>query len=103
MFGAEGVLVIGSFCYALVSGAFIEFKDSQMGHWKYVWAIYMLYGVGRISWETTTKAIVADFYPSSKAAAFSNLNFVAGLASTIYSFIVSDLSGMFSNNKIFKK
>lgn len=91
--GTEGVLVMGSFCYSLVAGAFLEFKDSQLGHWKYVWAIYTLYGVARISWETTTKAIVADFYPKSRACAFANLNFIAGLSSTVYSFLVSDLSG----------
>mmetsp|Transcript_23942 Transcript_23942/g.31152 ORF Transcript_23942/g.31152 Transcript_23942/m.31152 type:complete len:288 (+) Transcript_23942:665-1528(+) len=90
--GREGVLIVGTFAYSLVAGAFLAFSDEDMGSWDAVWAIYVLYGIGRISWETTTKTIVADFYPFSRAEAFAYLNFVSGLASTCYSFMTSDLT-----------
>jgi MFS family permease len=90
--GVEGVLIAGTFAYALVAGAFLEFSNKQLGNWNYIWMVYVLYGIGRISWETTTKAIVADFYPFARSTAFANLNFLSGLASTCYSFMTSDLS-----------
>jgi len=83
---------LGSLCYMLLSLAFMVFSNEQMGKWKYVWMLYCLYGIGRITWESTTKAIYADLYPHKRSIAFANLTFLTGLSSTVFSFLSSDIS-----------
>ena len=51
-----------------------------------------MYGCGRSIWESTTKAVFADFFPDDPQAAFANIVLQSGLASTIAFFVFPDLS-----------
>jgi hypothetical protein len=45
--------------------------------------IQVIYGIGRGTWESTNKAVIADLYvdtPSATTAAFASISFFNGLA-----------------------
>lgn len=87
-------VVIGAVAYLLLAIAFMSFTDDQLGVSQYIWMLYVLYGIARMSWESTTKAIYADLYPDNRSVAFAHLSFLNGLSSGIFSFLVGNMSGL---------
>ena len=89
-FGKTPVLALSTICYILIASAYISFSNAQIGKWKYVAPMFCLYGGARLIWESTLKAIVADFFPEKEelSTAFATLGFVSGLSATIFSFVI---------------
>ena len=49
-------------------------------------------GVGRGVWESTNKAVIADFFPTQPGAAFANVIWSSGLASSVGYFMFGQAS-----------
>ena len=90
IYGKGVVLAAGALCYILLAGAYIIFTPAQLGHWSYVAPLFVFYGIGRMTWENTAKAIFADFFPGpERTTAFANLNFVAGLSASVFAYLLA--------------
>ena len=89
-YGKTSVLCFGTVCFVLICSAYLSFSNGQIGKWKYISPLFCLYGGARLTWESTLKAIVADFFPDKDelSAAFAYLGFTSGLAATIFSFVM---------------
>merc|ERR1719192_2842212 len=53
------------------------------GHWGTMVAIYLIMGNGRAVFESTNRAVYADFFPETKEGAFAMLSFSNGIAGMI--------------------
>jgi hypothetical protein len=84
-------VAVGSAAYIMLAICFCLFSYNQLGHSDNIWLLYVLYGIGRTSFESTVKAIYADLYPQKRAVAFAQLSFICGLSSTIFSFVEADM------------
>mmetsp|Transcript_2925 Transcript_2925/g.5896 ORF Transcript_2925/g.5896 Transcript_2925/m.5896 type:complete len:441 (-) Transcript_2925:327-1649(-) len=92
-YGKVSALGVGSFADCFMSGAFLFYNTREMGHWNDVWWLFALYGVARTSFESTNKAVFADFFTGrDRAPAFASLNFVRSFAAALLALTVSDAS-----------
>merc|ERR1711879_103957 len=58
-----------------------------------LWLIYIVYGAGRSVWESTVKAVFADFFTAQEApAAFANIILQSGIASCFAFFVFPQLT-----------
>jgi MFS family permease len=82
--GKGPVLIWGAICFALVV-AIPFFMIPDLSKWTPVTLIiiYALYGMGRATFESTLKAVFADFFYYEKEGAFANIILQNGLASAI--------------------
>mmetsp|Transcript_755 Transcript_755/g.1140 ORF Transcript_755/g.1140 Transcript_755/m.1140 type:complete len:229 (+) Transcript_755:121-807(+) len=88
--GTPLVMVIGAVCFVFVALMSFLLEDGPLRH--ILWLVYIVYGCGRSIWESTTKAVFADFFPDTPQAAFANIVLQSGLASTIAFFVFPDMS-----------
>merc|ERR1719436_1582311 len=51
--------------------------------WPMMIAIYLLQGNGRVVYESTNRAVFADFFPDTKAGAFAMFGVQSGLSGMI--------------------
>ena len=91
--GKSVVLALGTICYILMTVPYILYNNQEIGHWRYVAPLFVTYGGARIIWESTLKAIYADFFTGQDeiSVAFANLGFVFGLSASIYSLVLVHL------------
>lgn len=89
-FGSTLVMVLGAACFVFVAVMSKALADGPLRH--ILWLVYIVYGCGRSVWESTTKAVFADFFPDEPQAAFANIVLQSGLASTIAFFVFPDMS-----------
>ena len=77
------VLILGITSFFFVAFSFLVQPDAT--HWNIygLVTIYTLQGVGRAAFESTVKAIFADFFAYNAIGAFSNLILQNGIASAI--------------------
>uniref|UniRef100_A0A7S2CTI9 Uncharacterized protein n=1 Tax=Florenciella parvula TaxID=236787 RepID=A0A7S2CTI9_9STRA len=88
--GTAVVMVLGAICFVFVAAMSYALDDGELRH--ALWIVYIVYGCGRSIWESTTKAVFADFFPDDPQAAFANIVLQSGLASTVAFFVFPDLS-----------
>jgi len=97
-FGKIWVLTIGSLSYLCLGGAYVIWTNEELGHWSSGVGLAMLYGMGRLTYENSAKAIYADLFPEKRAMAFASLNFVSGFFSSIFAYL---LAGGVDNGNFF--
>jgi len=97
-FGKIWVLTIGSLGYLCVGGAYLIWTNEELGNWSSGVGLAVLYGMGRLTYENSAKAIYADLFPDKPAMAFASLNFVLGFFSSIFAYL---LAGGVDNGKHF--
>lgn len=84
-------IVIGNLFFMAVATSFIVFSQDQLSNWSAVAPLYCMYGIGRGMWEGVNKALYADVFPKDTSAAFANVTFQSGFASSIAFFIFPSL------------
>ena len=88
--GKVSVLLLGTAASTIIAGTFLLWNTREAGHWHTVVPIFFLYGVSRTQWESTNKAIFADFFVGNdRPPAFASLNFVRSVSAAILSLVVS--------------
>ena len=91
--GKVSVLLLGTAASSIIAGTFLLWNTREAGHWQAVVPLFFLYGVARTQWESTNKAIFADFFVGSdRPSAFASLNFVRSVSAAILSLVVSQES-----------
>ena len=82
-YGKGPVLVGGALCFAGVAMPFIIQPNITRWGWGGLILIYTLQGMGRATFESTLKAIFADYFSYEKEGAFANIILQNGLSSAI--------------------
>jgi hypothetical protein len=78
------LLMAGSLCFAGVAIPFVLVPDAGRWSWKLLLLVYTCHGLGRATFESTLKAVFADYFGSlDKEAAFANIVLQNGVASSI--------------------
>jgi hypothetical protein len=54
-YGKGLVLFLGSAAYVTLASLYLSTSAVHLGHWNVVWFIYVLFGLGRLTYEMTTK------------------------------------------------
>jgi hypothetical protein len=78
-------MLVGGFCFVCMSGIFLVTKSDEWNKSQVpiLALIYALQGVGRGIFESTNKAVVADFFGDRAPAAFANVIWSSGGASAV--------------------
>jgi len=83
------VMCVGALGFLLEGVILLTANDEQLSSTAWLVVIYAAQGVGRGVWESTNKAVIADFFPQDAAAAFANIIWSSALASTFGYFTFS--------------
>lgn len=84
--GTPVVMLLGASAFTLVSLAVLAIPTDDLN--KVLWLFYLIYGVGRASWEGTVKGVFADFFEEKDSpAAFANIIIQSGISSA-FAFLV---------------
>lgn len=79
--GKTGPMLAGVMAYVGFSLVLLSIPLEDLGHWGVIIPVYIFQGIGRGNFESTNKAVFADFFPGAKAeAAFANFVIWSGLA-----------------------
>lgn len=82
--GKGPVVAVGAFAFLLIAVFSYVMRSDPEQYGFGVLIFYVLMGIGRAVYETTNKAIFADFFPGSKApGAFANVFVFGTLASVV--------------------
>jgi hypothetical protein len=91
MTGLLGFVAVSGVVYFLTEDC--DAKDptcsATLKTWGVLVPIYLLQGLGRACYEGTNKALIADFFTTKAAAAFSNITIANGVASALLFFMNS--------------
>jgi MFS family permease len=82
------ILLVGSLAFACVALPFLFLPDLQMWNWALLLFVYSVEGIGRATFESTLKALFADYFSYEKEGAFANIILQYGIASTLGYFFV---------------
>jgi len=80
---------LGAAGYVGLTTPYLFATSAEVAHWEYVAPIFVAYGLARLSWESTTRALYADFFPNDRTTAFASLNFVVGLSASVYAYMLA--------------
>jgi hypothetical protein len=86
------VVIAGVLSFFFVAFPFLIQPDSSKWNMTGIVTIYTLHGIGRSSFETTIKAIFADFFAMDPVGAFSNLILQNGIANSMGYFFTYHLN-----------
>jgi len=89
MFGRIAGLSLSSLAYVLLGGAYLIFTNKELGHWLIMIFLCAFYAIGRLSWLSSSRSIIAENFAEDEAVAFASFNLTYGLSSTLFCFIVS--------------
>ena len=78
--GKGPILILGATCFGCVALPFAIQPDATKYTWISLIVIYTLHGTGRATFESTLKALFADYFPFEKEGAFANIIFQNGLS-----------------------
>jgi len=90
--GKLPLMLFGLVAFVCLSLLVLIFDNASLGQWHLLIPLYLLQGIGRACYEGTNKALYADFFPNSAAAAFSNIVLANGCASAIAYFTFPSLN-----------
>jgi MFS family permease len=82
------ILLIGSLAFTFVALPFLFLPDLQRWNWGLLLFVYSMEGIGRATFESTLKALFADYFTYEKEGAFANIILQYGIASTLGYFFV---------------
>ena len=77
------VVIAGVACFSFIAFSFLVQPDATLWNIYGLVTIFTLQGIGRTAFESTLKAVFADFFPSDSVGAFSNLILQNGIASAL--------------------
>ena len=81
--GKGPILILGATCFGFVALPFAIQPDATKYTWISLIVIYTLHGTGRATFESTLKALFADYFPFEKEGAFANIIFQNGLSGAV--------------------
>ena len=81
--GKGPILILGATCFGCVALPFAIQPDATKYTWISLIVIYTLHGTGRATFESTLKALFADYFPFEKEGAFANIIFQNGLSGAV--------------------
>jgi len=88
--GTQPIMLIGAGAFVFVATLSLSTSDQGLRH--ILWLLYIVYGAGRCIWESTVKAVFADFFTEEESpAAFANIILQSGIASAVAFFVFPDL------------
>jgi MFS family permease len=88
--GKGPVVLIGSLCFCAIPLCVLLFDVSDWGYGLV--AFYLLQGVGRAVYESTNKAVFADFFPENAPGAFANCIMQSSLSMAACFFLSQSLN-----------
>jgi len=77
------VMIIGGCCFLFSGLSVLCLTDAQMSSWGFLVTYFIIYGAARSAWESTNKAVVAEYFGHDeklKDSAFAAVYFMSGLA-----------------------
>jgi MFS family permease len=77
------VMMAGGCCFLYSGLSVLCLSDAQMSSWPFLVSYFIIYGAARSAWESTNKAVVADYFGHDeklKDSAFAAVYFMSGLA-----------------------
>ena len=77
------VMMAGVACFFFIAFSFLVQPEASLWNIYGLVTIFTLQGIGRAAFESTLKAVFADFFPSDSVGAFSNLILQNGIASSL--------------------
>jgi len=81
-------MVFASVCFTTVAAMFVALPETWFSSWVRLVPLYMLFGIGRGVFESTSKAVFADFFQGPRATAgFANSAMQNGLSGSIGFFV----------------
>jgi hypothetical protein len=94
MTGLLGFVAVSGVVYFLTEdcNAKVPTCSATLKTWGVLVPIYLLQGLGRACYEGTNKALIADFFTTKAAAAFSNIVIANGFSSALLFFMNSGVS-----------
>ena len=82
--GKPGTMMVGAAAYVAFGLVLYSEPVDDLGQWRFLLPLYILQGIGRGNFESTNKAVFADFFPGHKAEpAFANFVIWTGLSMSI--------------------
>lgn len=82
-FGKGHVILFGNVMFLGVVLPFVFKPNLESWTWPLLAFVYASQGIGRATFESTTKAVFADFFPYEKEGAFANIILQNGLFGSI--------------------
>jgi MFS family permease len=82
-YGKEPVMILGNVAFLGVSLPFVLQPDLTKWTWPFLLLVYAFQGLGRATFESTEKAVMADFFPYEKEGAFANIILQNGVFGSI--------------------
>lgn len=77
------VMMAGGGCFLYAGLSVLCLSNAQMSSWPFLVTYFMIYGAARAAWESTNKAIIAEYFSHDdklKDSAFAAVYFMSGLA-----------------------
>jgi hypothetical protein len=83
--GKWTIMVGGGTCFVVGGGALLVADDAKIAQWGFIVPYFMLHGVARGVWESTNKAVVADYFTDqdTRETAFATIYATSGLAGAL--------------------
>jgi MFS family permease len=79
------VMVLGAIGFTSAGLPLLFYSDASLAKWQFLVPYFILHGAARGAWESTNKAVVAEYFPreSERNAVFASVYFTSGLAGAI--------------------
>merc|ERR1712118_176791 len=91
--GKGPVVLVGALCFMLIP-VLVLVGGSGVHDWGYGLVVfYILQGLGRAVYESTNKAVFADFFPENAPGAFADCIMQSSVSMAICFFLSQTLSG----------
>lgn len=77
------IMLFGGCCFVFGGLSVLLLTDEQMSSWPFLVCYFLVYGAARSAWESTNKAVVAEYFDADdklKDSAFAAVYFMSGLA-----------------------
>lgn len=81
--GKYYIMLLGGGCFVFGGLSVLCLTDAQMSSWPFLTSYFVIYGAARSAWESTNKAVVAQYFDRDdklKDSAFAAVYFMSGLA-----------------------
>lgn len=81
--GKYYIMIVGGACFVFGGLSVLCLTDAQMSSWPFLTLYFVIYGAARSAWESTNKAVVAQYFDRDeklKESAFAAVYFCSGLA-----------------------
>jgi len=84
--GQPVLMVFGGLCTAAAGAILFFYTNEEIGTWRVIVPLLIIYGIGRGTWENVNKAVIATLFadrPSFVTSAFAAVSFSNGFSGSI--------------------